>query len=78
MPNILGCVVSHWIAIDLRVATLLKETVSTLSQTLAIMNRSLSRQGIVCPTLLSVLGFDLAWVCTGFVHAVTTILRSDV
>ena len=70
--------VSHWIAIDLPVATLLKETVSTVSQTLVIMNRFLSRQGVVCPTLLLVLGFYVAWVCTGFVHAVTTTLCSDV
>lgn len=44
----------------------------------AISFKAWSWSGTVCPTYLSLLGFGVALACTGFVHAVTTAVSSDI
>lgn len=48
----------------------------SLSQHLRAANNSMARPGILCPILLSLMRFDLTWVCTGLVRAVPATVSS--
>lgn len=76
-PNVLGWMMFHWYAVNLPEATLIKKLDSPSPQSY-VTNNYLARNGASCPPPISMLGFVLAWVCTGLGHAFTTALCSHV
>lgn len=71
-PNNLRCVTFYSSIANLSGATFLGSPSS--SQPLTVASSSTSRDGIVCPTPISMSEFGLAWACTDVVRAVTAAL----
>lgn len=73
-PNTLGCVVFHW---PRSTFLFLEKNYLYFSSLQLPILQSLGF-GPFCLTLLYLLGFVLAWTCTGLVHAVRTAISSFV
>lgn len=77
-PNIPGCVTFHWNMVDLAGATLLEDIISPIPATISCSSAGSENS---CLTLILVLGFGLAWTCTGLntcCHNVCEFIHTDI
>lgn len=75
--DILGHVLFHRRVVTLsRILKTLRENYHSYSQQLTIAIPSMARYRTICRTPLSMLGFDLTWIYTGFVHVVAISVSS--